>query len=61
MVTPGLAEEIVKLWRGDYRDAKPLLTRVANDIEKRDLMLLAVLFHDIGKGGERTTATRGRT
>lgn len=43
-------EEIAKLWRGDYREKKPLLTRVAGDIEKRELLLLAVLLHDIGKG-----------
>jgi [protein-PII] uridylyltransferase len=43
-------EEIIKLWRGEYKEQKPLLTQVANDIEKRELLLLAVLFHDIGKG-----------
>jgi [protein-PII] uridylyltransferase len=43
-------EEVVKLWRGEYAEKKPLLTQVANDIEKRELLLLAVLFHDIGKG-----------
>jgi len=52
-------EEIVKLWRGDYRDKKPLLTKIANDIEKRDLMLLAVLFHDIGKGGGKDHCNKG--
>jgi [protein-PII] uridylyltransferase len=52
-------EEIVKLWRGDYRDKKPLLTKVANDIEKRDLMLLAVLFHDIGKGSGKDHCNKG--
>ena len=43
-------EEVVKLWQGEYAAKKPLLTQVANDIEKRELVLLAVLFHDIGKG-----------
>ena len=53
------AEEIVKLWRGDYREKKPLLTQVANDIEKRDLMLLAVLLHDIGKGEGKDHCNKG--
>ena len=43
-------EEIAKLWLGEYRDKKPLLTEVADNIEKKDLLLLAVLLHDIGKG-----------
>jgi len=52
-------EEIVKLWQGDYRGKKPLLTQVANDIEKKDLMLLAVLFHDIGKGSGKDHCNKG--
>ncbi len=43
-------EEITRLWEGVYRERKPKLTQVANDVEKRELLLLAVLFHDIGKG-----------
>jgi [protein-PII] uridylyltransferase len=43
-------EELVRLWRGEYADQHPLLTEVAAGIEKRELMLLAVLLHDIGKG-----------
>ena len=38
-------EEVEKLWTGEYRDKKPLLTSVANDIEKRELLVLAILFH----------------
>jgi len=52
-------EEIVKLWQGVYRDKKPLLTRTANDIEKRELLLLAVLFHDIGKGEGKNHSEKG--
>ncbi|QWV91817.1 [protein-PII] uridylyltransferase [Geomonas oryzisoli] len=44
-------EEIAKLWRGEHKDTLPLLTQLAMEIDKRWLLLLAVLFHDIGKGG----------
>ena len=38
-------EEIVKLWDGEYAQKKPLLTEIANNVEKRELLLLSVLFH----------------
>ncbi|WP_224981996.1 [protein-PII] uridylyltransferase [Geomonas agri] len=44
-------EELAKLWRGEHKDTLPLLTQLAMEIDKRWLLLLAVLFHDIGKGG----------
>lgn len=52
-------EEILKLWAGDYAEKKPLLTQVANDIEKRELLLLSVLFHDIGKGEGKNHSEKG--
>lgn len=42
--------EIARLWAGDYAEKKPLLTRVAAEIEKPGLMIISVLLHDIGKG-----------
>jgi [protein-PII] uridylyltransferase len=43
-------EEIVRLRSGAHLESLPLLTRIAGEVEKRELLLLAVLLHDIGKG-----------
>ena len=43
-------EEIAKLRRGEHRDTVPLLTQLALEVDKRWLLLLAVLLHDVGKG-----------
>ena len=43
-------EEIVRLRQGEYRKELPLLTQLANEVDKRELLLLAVMLHDIGKG-----------
>ncbi|MEZ4599315.1 MAG: [protein-PII] uridylyltransferase [Syntrophotaleaceae bacterium] len=51
--------EMVRLWKGDYGDIHPVLTRVARDIEKRELLILAILLHDIGKGEGHDHANKG--
>ena len=51
--------EIEKLWQGAYAEEKPLLTKIANDIEKRGLLVLSVLFHDIGKGEGKDHSNKG--
>ncbi|HKL26646.1 MAG TPA: [protein-PII] uridylyltransferase [Desulfuromonadales bacterium] len=51
--------EIEKLWEGEHAEDKPLLTQLANDIEKRALLMLAILFHDIGKGEGHDHSNKG--
>jgi [protein-PII] uridylyltransferase len=43
-------KEIVRLANGQHRETQPLLTKLAGEVAKRELLLLAVLLHDIGKG-----------
>lgn len=52
-------EHIEKLWAGEYAEDLPLLTDVARSIEKPELLLLAILFHDIGKGSGKDHSARG--
>ncbi|PLX96822.1 MAG: [protein-PII] uridylyltransferase, partial [Desulfuromonas sp.] len=52
-------EEMEKLWAGEYAETLPVLTEVGQNIEKPELLLLAILFHDIGKGSGKDHSVRG--
>ncbi|MDY0212685.1 MAG: [protein-PII] uridylyltransferase [Desulfuromonadaceae bacterium] len=52
-------KEITRLWQGEYEESKPLLTRLAHDVDKPELLILAVLLHDIGKGQGGRHAEKG--
>jgi [protein-PII] uridylyltransferase len=52
-------EETVKLWRGDHLEQLSLLTQLAREVDKRELLILAVLLHDIGKGEGGGHADKG--
>ncbi len=43
-------KEFEALRAGDYRDNLPLLTQLAREMDKVEILLLSILFHDIGKG-----------
>lgn len=52
-------KEIDRLWQGVYEEKKLLLTRISNEIEKPELMILAVMLHDIGKGEGHNHCEKG--
>ena len=45
-----LIREIERLKAGTYKEALPLLTQLAREAEKIELLYLGMMFHDIGKG-----------
>lgn len=42
--------EMERLRDGEYKTEMPLLTQVMRDIDKVEILFLAMLFHDVGKG-----------
>jgi [protein-PII] uridylyltransferase len=45
-----LIKEIERLKAGEYKESLPLLTQLAREAEKIELLYLGLMFHDIGKG-----------
>jgi [protein-PII] uridylyltransferase len=42
--------ELERLRHGDYKQVAPLLTEVMREIDAHEVLFLAMLFHDVGKG-----------
>ena len=45
-----LIRELERLKAGEFKDGFPLLTQLAREVEKIEVLFLGLLFHDIGKG-----------
>jgi len=53
--------ELEKLRAGEFKQANPLLTEVARELDSVPLVFLALLLHDIGKGHGHDHHERGAT
>ncbi|MCC6763580.1 MAG: [protein-PII] uridylyltransferase [Deltaproteobacteria bacterium] len=51
--------ELERLRRGEHKKTAPLLTEVMRDIDRHEVLFLALLFHDIGKGHGEGHSGRG--
>jgi [protein-PII] uridylyltransferase len=45
-----LVRELERLKAGEFKESLPLLTQLARELEKTEILYLGCLFHDIGKG-----------
>ncbi|HIJ81372.1 MAG TPA: [protein-PII] uridylyltransferase, partial [Desulfuromonadales bacterium] len=52
-------EQCEKMLSGEFKDSMPLPCKVASQIGKPELLILSVLFHDIGKGEGGGHAEKG--
>ncbi|MFQ5850480.1 MAG: [protein-PII] uridylyltransferase [Candidatus Binatia bacterium] len=43
-------QEFERLKAGEFKDSLPLLTQLAREVDKVEVLILSILFHDIGKG-----------
>jgi [protein-PII] uridylyltransferase len=51
--------EMERLRDGEYKTELPLLTQVMRDIDRVEILFLAMLFHDVGKGHGHEHSERG--
>jgi len=52
-------QELRRLARGEHTEEFPLLTRLSRDLARPDILYLAALLHDVGKGEGHAHAERG--
>ena len=52
-------EQAEKMLNGEFREKMPIPCRIASEIGKQELLILSVLFHDIGKGSGGGHAEKG--
>jgi len=43
-------KEFERLRQGEFRESLPLMSQLARETEKPEILILGILFHDIGKG-----------
>lgn len=55
-----LVKELERLKAGEFREQLPLLTQLARETEKIEILYLGLLFHDIGKGLGGGHSEKGR-
>ncbi len=51
--------ELERLRRGEHKKTAPLLTEVMRELDRHEVLFLALLFHDIGKGHGEGHSGRG--
>ena len=51
--------ELERLRRGEHKETASLLTEVMREVDRHDILFLALLFHDVGKGHGEGHSARG--